>query len=118
MIGLRFSNVMDETDYPSFPWDATPEAKTFNLWSYIDSRDGAQAVRRALEADLTGFEAFVIASPDTVMDTPTIELVERFVPDIDAAPERHRRRQLAALEREGPRAARLRTRAQLARPRS
>lgn len=83
MIGLRFSNVMDETDYPAFPWDATPEAKTFNLWSYIDSRDGAQAVRRALEADLTGFEAFVIASPDTVMDTPTIELVERFVPDIE-----------------------------------
>ncbi|WP_069713523.1 NAD-dependent epimerase/dehydratase family protein [Curtobacterium sp. ER1/6] len=83
MIGLRFSNVMDETDYPSFPWDASSEAKTFNLWSYIDSRDGAQAVRKALEADLTGFEAFVIASPDTVMDTPTIELVERFVPDIE-----------------------------------
>ncbi len=83
MIGLRFSNVMDETDYPSFPWDASPEAKTFNLWSYIDSRDGAQAVRKSLEAELTGFEAFVIASPDTVMDTPTIELVERFVPDIE-----------------------------------
>ncbi len=60
-----------------------PEAKTFNLWSYIDSRDGAQAVRKALEAELTGFEAFVIASPDTVMDTPTIELVERYVPDIE-----------------------------------
>lgn len=83
MIGLRFSNVMDESDYPAFPWDASPEAKTFNLWSYIDSRDGAQAVRKSLEADLTGFEAFVIASPDTVMDTPTIELVERFVPDIE-----------------------------------
>ncbi|PCN48753.1 UDP-glucose 4-epimerase [Curtobacterium sp. 'Ferrero'] len=83
MVGLRFSNVMDETDYPSFPWDADPEAKTFNLWSYIDSRDGAQAVRRALEADLTGFEAFIIANTDTVMDTPTIELVERYVPDIE-----------------------------------
>lgn len=82
MIGLRFSNVMDETDYPAFPWDATPEAKTFNLWSYIDSRDGAQAVRRAVESDLTGFEAFIIASPDTVMDTPTIELADRFLPDV------------------------------------
>jgi nucleoside-diphosphate-sugar epimerase len=82
MFALRFSNVMDETDYPAYPWDATPEAKIFNLWSYIDSRDGAQAVRKAVESDLTGFEAFVIVSPDTVMDTPTIELVERFVPDI------------------------------------
>ena len=66
MIGLRFSNVMDETDYPAYPWDDDPEAKTFNLWSYIDSRDGAQAVRKALESELTGFEAFIIASPDTV----------------------------------------------------
>ncbi|WIB63145.1 NAD(P)-dependent oxidoreductase [Curtobacterium sp. MCBD17_040] len=82
MIGLRFSNVMDETDYPAYPWDEQPEAKIFNLWSYIDSRDGAQAVRKAVESDLTGFEAFIIASPDTVMTTPTIELVERFVPDI------------------------------------
>jgi nucleoside-diphosphate-sugar epimerase len=83
MIGLRFSNVMDETDYPGFPWDRDPELKTFNLWSYIDSRDGAQAVRLAVESTLTGFEAFIIASPDTVMETPTIELVERFVPDIE-----------------------------------
>jgi nucleoside-diphosphate-sugar epimerase len=83
MIGLRFSNVMDETDYPAFPWDRDPQLKTFNLWSYIDSRDGAQAVRLAVESDLTGFEAFIIASPDTVMETPTLELVERFVPDIE-----------------------------------
>jgi nucleoside-diphosphate-sugar epimerase len=83
MIGLRFSNVMDETDYPAFPWDRDPEQKSFNLWSYIDSRDGAQAVRLAVESDLTGFEAFIIASPDTVMEAPTIDLVERWVPDIE-----------------------------------
>jgi len=82
MIGLRFSNVMDETDYATFPWDAHPEAKIFNLWSYIDARDGAQAVRKALESELTGFEAFIIASADTVMDTPTIELADRFLPDV------------------------------------
>lgn len=83
MIGLRFSNVMDEADYAGFPWDRDPEKKSFNLWSYIDSRDGAQAVRKAVESDLTGFEAFIIASPDTVMEAPTIEFVERYIPDIE-----------------------------------
>ena len=52
MIGLRFSNVMDPDDYARFPvFDADPRARKWNLWGYIDARDGAQAVRRALEYD-------------------------------------------------------------------
>ncbi|GAA4671943.1 NAD-dependent epimerase/dehydratase family protein [Frondihabitans cladoniiphilus] len=83
LIGLRFSNVMDDSDYEAFPFDETPEPRSFNLWSYIDSRDGAQAVRRALESDLVGFEAFVIAASDTVMNTPTAVLADRFLPDVE-----------------------------------
>ena len=50
MIGLRFSNVMDPDDYAGFPaFDADPRLRKWNLWGYIDARDGAQAVRRALE---------------------------------------------------------------------
>jgi len=83
MIGLRFSNVMDDGDYEDFPWDETPEAKTFNLFSYIDARDGAQAVRKALESDLVGYEAFIIAATDTVMNTPTAVLADRFWPQVE-----------------------------------
>ena len=68
IIGLRFSNVMEVEDYAAFPaFDADPTKRKWNLWSYIDARDGAQAVRKALEADLRGFEAFIIANADTVM---------------------------------------------------
>ncbi|WP_423922835.1 NAD-dependent epimerase/dehydratase family protein [Frigoribacterium sp. 2-23] len=83
MIGLRFSNVMDDGDYVDFPWDETPEKKTFNLFSYIDARDGAQAVRKALESDLVGFEAFIIAARETVMNTPTAVLADRFWPEVE-----------------------------------
>src|SRR6476659_4257001 len=50
IVGLRFSNVMDPEDYARFPgFDADPRSRHWNLWTYIDGRDGAQAVRRALE---------------------------------------------------------------------
>ena len=43
---LRFSNVMDPDDYAAFPsFDADPMLRKWNLWGYIDARDGAQAVR-------------------------------------------------------------------------
>jgi nucleoside-diphosphate-sugar epimerase len=81
ILGLRFSNVMVEEDYAQFS-TFTPEGRGWNLWSYIDAVDGAEAVRLALESDLRGFEAFVIASPDTVLGTPTAELVATYLPDV------------------------------------
>lgn len=78
MIGLRFSNVMRVDDYAGFP-AFTEEGRRFNLWSYIDARDGALAVERALAYDVPGAEVFVIASPDIVLDGDVNELiVERF----------------------------------------
>ncbi|WP_042391854.1 NAD-dependent epimerase/dehydratase family protein [Streptacidiphilus carbonis] len=83
MVGLRFSNVMDPADYAEFPgFDADARLRSWNLWSYIDARDGAQAVRRALEYRATGVEVFVIASPDTVMSRPTSELIAEVFPDV------------------------------------
>ena len=81
LIGLRFSNVMVDEDYPAFR-DFTAQSRRWNLWGYIDARDGAQAVRLALESDLTGFEAFIIAAPDTVLDTPSAELLAAEFPDV------------------------------------
>jgi nucleoside-diphosphate-sugar epimerase len=83
LIGLRFSNVMDEADYARFPsFENDPTSRAWNAWGYIDSRDGAQAVRLALESTLTGFEAFIIAAADTVMSTPSAELAARYFPDV------------------------------------
>ena len=83
LIGLRFSNVMDVEDYVDFPsFEQDPRRRIWNLWSYIDACDGALAVQRALESDLTGFEAFIVASPDSVMSTPSADLLARYFPDV------------------------------------
>jgi nucleoside-diphosphate-sugar epimerase len=83
MIGLRFSNVMEPADYANFPsFDADPTSRSWNLWSYIDSRDGAQAVRLALEYEAKGLEVFIIANADTVMTQPTTSLAEQVFPDV------------------------------------
>ncbi len=86
MFGLRFSNVMEPEDYEAFPgFDADPGQRKWNLWAYIDGRDGAQAIRKALEADRTGAEVFIIANADTVMSRPNAELVAEVFPDVPLA---------------------------------
>lgn len=80
---LRFSNVMDPEDYDAFPsFDADPRARKWNLWGYIDGRDGAQAVARALEYTTPGFEAFIIAAADTVMGRPSASLAAEVFPQV------------------------------------
>lgn len=81
---LRFSNVMDPEDYASFPgFDADPRARKWNLWGYVDARDGAQAVSRALATAKPGFERYVIAAADTVMSRPNAELVADVFPGVE-----------------------------------
>lgn len=87
MAGLRFSNVMDPEDYKAFPsFDDDARQRKWNLWGYIDARDGAQAVRRALEAEFTGFEAFIIANADTVMSRENKSLLAEVFPNVPQNP--------------------------------
>lgn len=84
MIGLRFSNVMEPHDYQQFPsYDADPMLRKWNLWGYIDARDGAQAVRRALGYGEPGMDVFIIANADTVMGRPNAELVAAVFPGVE-----------------------------------
>ena len=83
LIGLRFSNVMEVDDYAAFPaFESDPASRSWNAWGYIDARDGAQAVRLALESTITGFEAFIIAAADTVLTTPSAEVAARFFGEV------------------------------------
>jgi UDP-glucose 4-epimerase len=84
IIGLRFSNVMHPEEYQRFPtFDADPQARKWNLWAYIDARDGAQAVRKALELDATGAEVFIIANADTVMQRSSAALMAEVFSDVE-----------------------------------
>ncbi|GAA5088459.1 NAD(P)-dependent oxidoreductase [Microbacterium yannicii] len=82
--GLRFSNVMVPEDYEAFPsYDADATLRKWNLWGYIDARDGAQVVQRALEVAPLGFETYIIAAADTVMSRPNAELVAEVFPGVE-----------------------------------
>lgn len=81
--GLRFSNVMVLADYAEFPsFDADARHRKWNLWGYIDARDGAQAVEKALESAPAGFEPYIIAAADTVMSRPNRELIAEVFPGV------------------------------------
>jgi nucleoside-diphosphate-sugar epimerase len=74
---------MDVEDYDGFPaFDADATLRKWNLWSYIDGRDGAQAVVRALENARPGFEAYIIANADTVMSRSSAELAAEVFPAV------------------------------------
>lgn len=80
---LRFSNVMDPEDYAQFPsFESDPRVRKWNLWGYIDGRDGAQAVLRALENAPNGFDEYIIAAADTVMSRSTSSLAAEVFPDV------------------------------------
>jgi nucleoside-diphosphate-sugar epimerase len=82
--GLRFSNVLTPEDFANqADWESNPALRRWNLWGYIDTRDGAQAVLKALEAKLPGFETFVIANADTVVSVPSAELAARYFPNVE-----------------------------------
>jgi nucleoside-diphosphate-sugar epimerase len=81
IVGLRFSNVMEPQEYANFPaFDKSAQTRRFNLWTYIDARDGAEAVRLALEAKLTGAHVFGIANADSVMSKSNDALLDEVFP--------------------------------------
>ena len=84
IIGLRFSNVMEPQDYENFPgFDADPRSRHFNLWTYIDARDGSQAIRLALESDIKGAEVFGIANAQSVMSRANDALLDEVFPNTE-----------------------------------
>jgi nucleoside-diphosphate-sugar epimerase len=83
-VALRLSNVLYPEDYvEQFPkaW-ADPHLRKWNLWSYIDARDAGQAMWRALEADVSGARSYIIANADTVMTTPSADLMAQVWPGV------------------------------------
>jgi nucleoside-diphosphate-sugar epimerase len=83
MTGLRFSNVMAPEDYAEFElWQHDPSLRRWNLWGYIDRRDAAHAVERALSTRGPGYETYIIAAADTVMRRDSAELMAAEFPDV------------------------------------
>ena len=75
-LALRISNVHVAADYAAVPSYQDDYALwRWNLWGYVDARDVAQACRKALTAELTGADSFIIAAADTIMAAPNAALL-------------------------------------------
>src|ERR1700712_447088 len=100
MTGLRFSNVMEPADYLAFAdYDTDPALRMWNLWGYIDARDGAQAVRLALDASRPGKEIFIIAAADTVMSRTSAELAAGTFGEVTVTRELNGRETLLSIDK-------------------
>jgi nucleoside-diphosphate-sugar epimerase len=84
IIGLRYSNIMEEKDYKLFKdFQDDPYLRKWNFWGYIDSRDVGQACLLSLQSDLKGADNFIIAANDTVMEKSNTELLNEVFPNIN-----------------------------------
>jgi len=82
-VGLRISNIMEPDDYRRFDsWQDDATIRHWNLWGYVDARDVAQAVRRSLDADVTGAVVAIIAAADTCMRRDSADLLAEVYPDV------------------------------------
>lgn len=83
IISLRFSNVYSDEDYRRLPEiQASPGSRKANLWGYVDAADAGEACRLAVEATTRGHEKMIIAAADTIMDVPSAQLQQKYLPDV------------------------------------
>lgn len=81
---LRLSNVMNQEEYTKFEtWQDDPTERLWNFWTYVDNRDVAQAIELAISYDVRGKDEFFITNDETVMRTPTAELLDTYYPQIE-----------------------------------
>lgn len=98
-VGLRISNIMEPTDYGRFAaWQNDARDRRWNLWGYVDARDVAQAVARALIADVRGAEIAIIAAADTCMRRASADLMAEVYPDVELRRPLHGRETLLAID--------------------
>jgi nucleoside-diphosphate-sugar epimerase len=99
-VALRISNIMEPHDYAAFPsWQNDPRLRKWNLWSYVDARDVAQASRLGLEAAVTGASSYIVAAADTVMERPSAELMAEVFPGVRLTRELEGRESLMSIDK-------------------
>jgi len=58
------------------------DAGVKNLWAYTRFDSAARACLLSLTADFAGHEVFYIVAPDTIADVPSLELAQKYFPDV------------------------------------
>ena len=82
-VGLRISNIMELPDYAKFSgYQTDPQLRKWNLWGYVDARDVAQACWLGLTKPIDGSQNLIIAAADTVMNSPSRDLMLEVFPGV------------------------------------
>jgi nucleoside-diphosphate-sugar epimerase len=82
-LGLRIPTVTEPADYQRFMYYwGDPWQRKSSLWGYVDYRDVAQALRKAVSARLQDADVCIVAAADTVMKQPSRDLLAQIFPDI------------------------------------
>lgn len=84
---LRFTNVVGPDEYGTFARATDPEYRRDLLGTYVDARDGAEAVALALATAQAGFETYAIAAPDSGSAIPSRELANLWFPGVPVDPQ-------------------------------
>ncbi|MEC0244060.1 NAD(P)-dependent oxidoreductase [Paenibacillus dokdonensis] len=83
VVSFRLGNVIPPEWYERFPsFINNPEERERILWSYIDTRDAAEACRLAIEMDGLGAVALNLASDDSSMAIRSRELLAQRYPGV------------------------------------
>ena len=86
-VSLRPVAVWDEAHYSRVrdQWHAQPRSEWEPFWEYgafVDVRDVAAAVRRALTVPLAGHHRALLCAADIAATAPSLELASRFAPGV------------------------------------
>lgn len=82
VVSLRIGNVIEPDAYERFPtFIRDPEQRDRILWSYVDTRDIAEACRLSIEAEGLGSVAINLAADDTSSAIPSRELLAARYPE-------------------------------------
>ena len=78
VVSLRFTNVQNVDGQSKFPLPAPTRDNptTLVVWAYADPAVVANAHVRALDLEMEGHEAFLLAQPDTRFVEPTVDLIK------------------------------------------
>jgi nucleoside-diphosphate-sugar epimerase len=83
IVSFRIGNVIPPDRYAHFPeFIHDPAQRDRILWSYVDTRDIAEACRLAVEAEGLGSVTINLAADDTSMAIPSRELLTARFPEV------------------------------------
>lgn len=80
---LRFHWVLPDRQTATEYSSKNVEGSSRHLWAYTPRMSAASSCLLGITADFTGHEVFFIVAPDTVFDSPSLDLAKQYYPEVE-----------------------------------